>query len=314
MKIVFWGNGERGEACLDAVQKAGFDIPLVVLHPSNSSSPSSLFLKTKSLGLKYIAPENPNSEDVIDRLASLKPDLFVMAGYGKIHGPDLIAIPKKMAINLHAGRLPDFRGSSPLNWALIRGETSVTLSIIKVDTGVDTGDILAEKKFGIDGHTTIRDLHIKANKYFPELLLQTLRKIEKNNFRPLRRQDKKKGAYYPLRFPDDGVIFWDMLTHDQIHNRVRALTRPYPLAFTYFQGRRIDLLASELNEKTFYGEPGRIYLKTSRGLLVCAQDRCLWITDAVFSDNGKSLYEAVRRYDTLATVRDTVLRLQYENK
>ncbi len=309
MKIVFWGNGTRGEKCLQAIVSAGFDVACVVLHPSKGK-PSALFHEAQQLGLNIVTPDDPHAPDVVSQLKSLNADVFVLAGYGKIIDARLIDIPKKMTINLHAGKLPEYRGSSPLNWALINGQSSVTLSVIKVDPGVDSGDVLVEKRIPVNTKTTIRDVHDKANVCFPQLLSGILEKLSKNKKIPVRKQDPKKAGYYPLRFPEDGIILWDTLTHMQIHNRIRALTEPYPMAFTYFNGRRVNLLASEIYEKQFFGEPGRIYLKTSRGLLIGAQDRCLWITSAVFADNGKPLADEVKRYDSLATVRGAVAQWQ----
>jgi methionyl-tRNA formyltransferase len=98
-----------------------------------------------------------------------------------------------------------------------------------------------------------------------------------------------------------------MFTSRQVHNYIRALTEPYPCAFTYFEGRRVNLLSSELYDYPYFGEPGRIYLKSKRGLLVCAKDRCLWIKDATFLDSGERLFDVARRYDKLSTVREVLM-------
>jgi len=138
------------------------------------------------------------------------------------------------------------------------------------------------------------------------MLLEVMAALDKGILKP-KEQKKGEGAYYPLRFPKDGVILWDQLTACQIHNRIRALTEPYPCAFTYFKGRKVRLLASEEYPQEYYGEPGRVYCKLNRGLLVCALDRCLLVTQAVFADDGTPLYDVVSRYDVLATVREAAM-------
>lgn len=306
MEIVFWGNGNRGVGCLQALHDNGYEVDLVVAHQGKKNewyaSVSELAAK---MGIKVIEPENPNDKETELFLKNCEVDVFVFAGYGKILKQNIIEIPKYMSINLHAGKLPEYRGSSPMNWALINGETSFTLTIIRLDAGVDTGDIILEKTFDISINGTIRDLHRIANDEFPSLLLKALVSIEDGSC-VLRPQDKANAAYYPLRFPDDGLILWDIYTAQQIHNRIRALTEPYPCAFTFFNGRKVRLLASELSEQNHFGEPGRVYRKTKEGLLVCARDKCLWIKKAKFDDNNEPLFEFISRYEKMATVRGTV--------
>ncbi|XGB40665.1 MAG: hypothetical protein LVT47_10205 [Cyanobacteria bacterium LVE1205-1] len=219
-------------------------------------------------------------------------------------------IPKKMTINLHGGKLPKYRGSSPLNWALINDEHSFSLSIIKVDPGIDSGDILFEKTFPIGVNDTIEDLHAIANVEFPAMLVEVLKNIETDFCLP-RKQDKAAASYFPLRFPEDGLVLWDMLTDQQIHNTIRALTNPYPCAYTFFKGRRLKLIKSALHASAFLGEPGRVYQHSSdKGLLVAASNQCLWIKEAIFDDDKTSIFQSVQRYDSFLTIRNFILSQQ----
>lgn len=302
-RIVFFGNGIRGESCLKAMMNDKAAIVGVVLH---STVPSSLSAASEAFHLPVMAPEDPNDPVFSKSLADFQADLFVLAGYGKIFRGDILRLPKLMSLNLHGGLLPDYRGSSPMNWALINGERSFTLSVIKVDEGVDSGDVLVERTFPIDPNDTIVQLHEIANREFPPMLLEAISAVEKGALRP-RRQDPSKARYFPLRFPDDGFVLWDTLTADELHNRVRALTEPYPCAFTFYKGRKVLLLSSELTAAPFYGTPGRIYRLTQKGALVCAKDRCLWVTKAKFADTGEDALTALPRYGQLATVTGAVV-------
>ena len=305
MKIIYWGKGDKGVRCLEALHQAGHNISLVVTHPGTSQGwYGSVGDLAKKLNLESIAPDDPNMSEAQNVLRNKEADLFILSGYGKILKQETIDIPKMMTINLHSGKLPKYRGSSPLNWSLINDEKNFSLSIIEVDSGVDTGPILNEKTFDISETDTIRDLHNIANEQFPGMLLETLQKI-KNGSLKKRMQDKSEGSYYPLRFPDDGLIIWDTMTARQVHNRIRGLTEPYPCAFTYYQGKKIKLITSELYTPDFFGEPGRIYKKTARGLLVCAADKCLWINEAKYDDNTSALH-IVERYNKFATLRDSL--------
>lgn len=307
LRIVFFGKGTRGVRCLEALHGAGYAIARVVTHPDRPEAPSEVRLTAEGLGLPVVAPDDPNASEVVSEIMADKPDVVVLGGYGKILRSDLIGIARIACVNLHAGRLPAYRGSSPLNWALIRGETGFGLSIIEVDAGVDTGRLLAERTFPIGIDDTIADLHGVANRAFPEMLLEVLEGIARDGVCPIEKEGAEE-VYWPMRFPDDGGVLFDLYTAEQIHNRIRALTSPYPGAFTSYAGRRVALLRSELPRRITRGEPGRVYRVARQGLLVAASDRCLWIREAEFED-GTPLRDVVARYDRLATVREAALRV-----
>ncbi len=309
MKIVFWIKGERGIRCLRQVLDEKIAIDLLVLQPQPDTQWFQEASRIASAQkIEVIIPEDPNGPESERALRDRDADLFVLAGYGKILRRNILGIPKLMCLNLHGGRLPENRGSSPMNWALIKGQEAFGISIIRLSAGVDTGDVLIERRFPIRESDTIRDLHATANENFPEMLVEALRRLEDGSYQ-LTPQDAAHAGYYPLRFPDDGLVLWDMLTAREIHNRIRALTVPFPCAFTYYEGRRIHLIASRLRQSPFYGEPGRIYLKRKGELLVCGKDECLWITEAVFAKDGLPAHEGIRRYERLATVQGLAERM-----
>jgi methionyl-tRNA formyltransferase len=305
--VLFAGNKERGTTCLRALLERGHPVCAVIAHAGADEPirPGSVAELARQRGLPLFCPKDPNEPELIAELRSFRPELTVLAGYGPIVGPAFIELAPH-CINLHGGRLPQVRGSSPMNWALLHGHREFGISIIAVAPGVDAGDVLAERLFPIGADDTIADLQEVANAAFPPLLLEVVDAIAANAIRP-RRQDPAESAYYPLRFPEDGVVFWDQLTAKQVHDRVRALTDPYPGAFSFFGGRRVRLLRTQLTARPFYGEPGRIYRTTERGLLVCARDACLWLLRAVFEDDGSPVAGAARRYDKFATVQDLAL-------
>lgn len=314
MKYVFFGNGNRGLSCLEALTEAGYRMELAVAHPGGEESwYGSVAGKAKGLGIPLLQPEDPNAPEALAALRAADADLFILAGYGKILRADLIGIPRIMCINLHGGKVPRYRGSSPLNWALIAGDRSFSLSVLKVDAGVDSGEVLVQRTFPIAPTDTIRDLHATANGQFPSMLLEAVRLIEAGK-RDFPAQDPKEAGYYPLRFPDDGFILWDMLTAEQVLNRIRALTEPYPCAFTYLGGRRVKLVSARPARGGFFGEPGRIYRIAGNSALVSASDRCLWLDRAVVEPDGAELASVARRYESLATVRGMALEFYRAGK
>ena len=282
------------------------------MHPdAPATGANSVAAAAQHLGLYTLAPEDPNDRATVGALRELNADVFVLAGYGKILRQDVLDVPRMMSINLHAGHLPTHRGSSPLNWVLLNGETSFTLSVIRLSAEVDGGDVLQDRTFNIGPDDTIRDLHAIANEVFPKMLLDVLGQIRDGSLTP-HPQDPAQVAYYPLRFPADGLIVWDLLDAAQIHNSIRALTEPYPCAYTYYGNRKVKLISSSLPDRDCFGEPGRVYRKSGGRLLVCARDKCLWINEAVCEGDGTPLFDVIQRYDELATVRHAV-RQHYES-
>ncbi len=308
MRLVLWANGARGAACLDALLRAGRRPELLLVHDGPPSAAVRRLLSTADrIGIDTLAPPDPNAPDVEDAVRAAAPDVMVLAGYGRILGPAVLAAASGLTVNLHAGRLPQYRGSSPMNWALIRGERSFSLSIIEVDAGVDTGDVLLERSYPIGSDDTIVDLHAIAEREFPMMLLEALGHVERGTL-SRRRQDPDEAHYFPLRFPDDGLVLFDALTAREIHNRIRALRPPYPGAFSYYDGRRVTLVRSELTDRVTIGEPGRAYRVGQGGALVCASDRCLWIREAVFADDESPALPQVFRYGRFATLREAAAR------
>ena len=297
MRLVFAGHNPRGVSTLRALLEAGHEILLVLVHPPAASDPVEA--AAHEAGIAVEASANINNPALAERIGALAPEAVVLAGYGQIVQEPLLSLAPHGCLNLHAGKLPEYRGSSPLNWVLINGETEFTLSVTQLDAGVDTGDLLAEESFPIGPDDTIAELHRVATEAFPRLLLGVLERLAAGTARR-RAQDSAAAAYYPLRFPEDGLLLWDQLTAEQAHNRIRALTDPYPGAFTFHGRRRLRVLASRRAELPFHGEPGRVYRVTPSGLLVCAADRSLWL-ERVEEETGADALATVARYDRLVT-------------
>lgn len=313
MKMLFAGNKQRGISCLNAIMSAGHDIVGVIANPDLSDHINIFSEYVKKKDLLLLNPSNINQRRFIENIRLLSPDLIILAGYSQIVGEDFIHSASLGCINLHAGKLPQYRGSSPMNWAIINGEREITLSIIRVDIGVDTGDVLLEKTFSISDSDTIANAQKKADSLFPEMLISVINNLQEGEL-CVRKQDPSAASYYPLRFPDDGLIIWDQFTAIEIHNRIRALTSPYPCAFTFLGEERVKLISSSLTRMNYYGEPGRVYRVNDHGLLVCALDKCLWIHSAFFECNEASIFDKIKRYDKFVTMRDTIGQLLMRSK
>ncbi len=295
MKIIFFTNSQRGILCINHIKNI-FNIDKVI-----STNKFKKYIDPK---IYLNCPKNINSENFIKKIKNLNPDVIISAGFSEIFSKHFINSVSSSWLNLHAGSLPEMRGSSPLNWSLIKGLNHTKINIIKVSKEVDAGDILSTKKIKININSTIEDLHIEANKFFPKMLENVLKKINSKKINGIKQSSSY--SYYPRRFKEDGFVIFDQNTANQVHNKIRALSDPYPNAFTFFGKKKIHLKKSNLLKNNYYGEPGRIYQIDGSRILVCALDHSLWIyTDYRFKKTD--------RYKRLATINQLALRF-YENK
>ncbi len=170
--------------------------------------------------------ENVNGSNFLSEMRNLTPDLFIVAGFPQIFKKPLLEVPKFGVWNCHAGPVPEYRGGSPLNWQIIDGKSVLGVSLLKMDEGIDTGEVISQAKFALLPDETIADAHRKTNELFAELVLDALRNFDKLAPRP----QVGPSAYRPQRSDEDGEIdlSWPA---DTICDFVRALTHPYPGAW-----------------------------------------------------------------------------------
>ena len=281
LDIVYFGNGKRGVICLKHLLENGKKIVLVVVHPEDFDPHPTKWNETvkhtaESKGIPVFAPKNINSPESISKLLEYQPDLMVIGGYGQILTQRVIDIPREGTLNLHGGLLPRYRGSSPINWAIINGEKTGGCTVIFIDDGIDTGDIVTQEKFDIGIDDTALDIQKKTFRIFPRLLLSSINDIENNTVNRLK-QDESKAFYYHRRTPADGIIDWSSMSALQVHNKVRALTHPYPGAFTHHEGRKLLIWRTSLLHEDIRGIPGRVAFRRENGVVVIAKDRGLLV-------------------------------------
>jgi len=273
--IVIFLNGDRGKAVLKVLIQAGYDV-IAVVTPLNVD-PRALQPTIKDSACAHLTISNVNDPDSIDQLASLQPSIFIIAGFSSIFSPALLAVPRFGTLNLHAGKLPEYRGGSPLNWQLINGEPRAGISVIQADVGIDTGRVLAEKFIPIDSETTISDLHQKANALFPKVVLDALACIERGESgRP---QLEHLARYWHQRSDADGKISFREMTASQADLMVRALTRPYLGAWCFYQNKVLRIFAVKIPSFVLRGVPGRVCFIQGTGPYVVCGDRAILLTD-----------------------------------
>lgn len=274
MKIVYAGNNQRGIECLKALNDSRHDIIYAIAQSGENGWYSSIHKTAENLRIPFSIEDKPNNPEFLKKLESLKPDLTVMCGYSKIVCKKFREIPKNGCINLHASALPFYRGAAPLNWALINGEKEIGLSIYEVNDGVDTGPIIAQEKFSVGLEDTIKDVLKKTLEIYPKMLLRVCDDFERGIIEK-KLQNLNEGSYFTKRFPKDGEINWETMTDLQIHNLVRALTKPYPGAFFYQNNKimKTYVWETELEKRDFFGIPGRVAKKEGNDIIVIAKNR-----------------------------------------
>jgi methionyl-tRNA formyltransferase len=215
MRIIFIGTGEIGLLSLQALVKSpDHSVLAVVTQPDKpvgrqlKLSPSPVKEEAFRLHLKIFQPEKIGAAPSIAQLRYLNPDIIVVAAYGQILPKDVLNLPRYGCLNLHTSLLPKYRGASPIHSAIAAGEKESGVTIMWMDEGLDTGDILMQQAVGLRRHETAQTLHDRLAKIGAELLLKSLPLVETGNA-PRSKQDKSKATLTKKLTKENGHIDWD---------------------------------------------------------------------------------------------------------
>jgi methionyl-tRNA formyltransferase len=212
-------------------------------------------------------PEKIRSPEARDLLQRLAPDCIVIIAYGQIIPASLLQIPKLGWINLHASLLPKYRGAAPINWVIANGETQTGLTTMRIDAGMDTGDMLLQEEIGIAPEETATELAESMAEAGAPLMLETLRGIAEGKLAP-HPQNNDEATYAPLLKKEDGRIDWNRPAQE-IYNRMRGFA-PWPGAYTSFRGQTCHLWAEPFSLRTLTGgAPGTIFREDTQILIAC---------------------------------------------
>lgn len=238
--IVFIGGRDRGLKCIDVLIKMGEQLSYIFCLKEDAWEKEKYSKQIKTLANKLSIPikitKSIKDED-ISILRELKPILIIVMGWRTIIPAEVLNIPERGVVAVHESLLPKYRGFAPINWAIINGEKVSGVTLFYLDEGVDSGDIVAQRKISIRSTDTGFMLYQKTKIASVEILLDYLESLKKGTA-PRIKQNEKEATYTCSRIPEDGQIIWDDSTKD-IYNLIRALSDPYPGAFTYYQGKKI---------------------------------------------------------------------------
>ena len=284
MRIVFIGTGEIGVPTLRALQKSEHELGRVVTQPDKpvgreqkiTAPPikKALIAGGPNAGpAQTLQPARIKDREAINQIRALAPDVIVVMAYGQILPRAVLEIPKIACLNLHASLLPRWRGAAPIQAAIAGGDREAGMTVMYMDEGLDTGDILLQRKIDISPSETGATLHDRLAQIAPEALLESLRLLAAGNA-PRIPQDQALATYAPKLNRETGRLNWNESV-EAIERKIRAYN-PWPGAFTEFSGRNLKIFAASIVD--LRGKPGEI-LRKDRELVVATSDRALSLTD-----------------------------------
>ncbi len=239
MRAVVLAYHDIGCVGIEELLRNGIEIAAVFTHtddPQENLWFHSVAELAANHNIPVFAPDDINHPLWVRRIRDMAPDILFSFYYRHLVKPAILGIPPVGCLNLHGSLLPKYRGRCPANWVLINGETETGVTLHHMTAGPDAGDIVSQKKVAISDDDTARSLHEKLAQASRELLSEILPRI-RNGTAPRVPQDAAQATYYGGRRPADGEIDWTQMPH-QIRNLVRAVTRPYPGAFSYVGDRK----------------------------------------------------------------------------
>ncbi len=259
MRLVFLGTPEFAVPTLERTVEAGHQVLAVLTQPDRArgrgqhEAAPPVKQAALRLGLPVYQPERVRRPEAVEYLRSLAADAMVVVGYGQIIPQSVIDLARLGIINVHASLLPAYRGAGPIQWAILNGETRTGVTTMRIDAGLDTGDMLLKAETGVGPEETAVELGRRLAGMGADLLVKTLRGLEAGTIVP-EKQDPDRATYAPLLKKEDGRIEWT-LSAAAIHNRVRGL-QPWPGAYTTLRGQLLHLWKAR--PLAGAGAPGRI--------------------------------------------------------
>jgi len=279
MRIAFIGTGEIGVPTLYALQKSEHDLVGIVTQPDKPVGREQKItpppIKTALAGSKVpiFQPAKIKEPNAIERIRALAPDVIVVMAYGQILPSAVLAIPRVACLNLHASLLPRWRGAAPIQAAIAAGDRETGITVMYMDEGLDTGDILVRRKIDILASDTGGSLHDRLAESAPNALFESLGLLALGQAQRIT-QDKKFATYAPKLDRESGRINWNEPA-EVIERKIRAY-HPWPSAFTQFKNQKLKVFTASI--ANLRGRPGEI-LRRDTELVIAASDAALSLTE-----------------------------------
>ena len=271
MKVIFMGTPDFASGILREIHEAGCEVALVVTQPDKQKGRGKAYSfppvkeAALDLGLEVFQPERIRNEENIEYLKKYEPDLIVVAAFGQILPKEILEMPSHCCLNVHASLLPKYRGASPIQQAIINGDKATGVTIMKMDEGLDTGDIFLQEEVPIADDETGGSLFDKLEVTGRKLITKAISKIEDGSatFTP---QNNKEATYTRIIKKQDGEIDFTM-NAKAIERLIRGMT-PWPSAYTYLDGKMLKVWKAEHFEENSGKSSGTIFKANKEGIFV----------------------------------------------
>src|SRR5690625_365002 len=276
------GTPDFSVPILQNLVQSDYEIVLVVTQPDRPKGRKRILTPSpvKEEAIKHNIPvfQPEKLRDHYEEIIAYEPDLIITAAYGQLLPKELLEAPQYGSINVHASLLPELRGGAPIHYAILQGKKETGITIMYMVEKLDAGDILTQEKVTIDDTDDVGILHDKLSKVGASLLLTTLPKLFAGELTPIKQDDTKATFAANIR-RDQEKIDWDK-TNLEVYNQIRGL-RPWPGAFTTYDGNTMKIWRGELDSQTYEGQPGEIVKIIDREsfVVVCGNQMGIRLTE-----------------------------------
>ena len=273
LRVVFCGTPQFAVPALKKLLSLPeFEIPAVFTQPDrprgrgNEISFSPVKEVAAAAAMPVYQPEKIRAPEIEEQLRGLAPDVVVIIAYGQIIPRRLLPIPRLGWINLHASLLPNYRGAAPIAWAIANGESVTGNTTMRIDAGMDTGELLLQQELTIGPEETAPELAGRLSETGAELMVETLRGLQSGKLNS-RQQDHSAATYAPILKREDGRIDWTRPAQE-IYNRMRGF-EPWPGAYTEFRGQSCHVRGRPVSKEVSRETPGMLVLERGKLLVTC---------------------------------------------
>ncbi|AKB17610.1 methionyl-tRNA formyltransferase [Methanosarcina sp. WWM596] len=285
INTIFFGNNGLILDCL--IENS--NVKSVFCQPLEKSNVNRIKITetTDKSFIPFHEPDRIELYNYIDYIKDSNPDLIVVCGYKYIIRNEIFNIPRFKSINIHPSYLPYYRGQHVVNWAIANGENETGVTIHFVDKGIDTGDIIVQKKIPILFEDSANTLHYRIYHEACELLKYVLNTISSGKVLQAEKQDDSKASYFRPRTPENGIIDWNR-DGIEIYNLIRALVKPWPGAYGYIKGKKIIFWGAQFEaDSSNYSSLGEIIASSDSNFIISVKGGKLSIDNyAVLDKNG----------------------------
>ncbi|MEU4657448.1 methionyl-tRNA formyltransferase [Streptomyces sp. NPDC023723] len=273
MRVVMFGYQTWGHRTLQALLDSDHEVVTVVTHPKSEHAYEKIWSDSvadlaAAHGVPVVIRSRPDDDELVGLLEKADPDIIVANNWRTWIPPRVYALPRHGTLNVHDSLLPKYAGFSPLIWALLNGETEVGVTAHMMDEELDAGDIVLQRAVPVGPADTATDLFHKTVDLIAPVTIGALDRIAagQTEFTP---QDRSQASFFHKRAEDDIRIDWNWPAED-LHRLVRAQSAPYPAAFTFHKGRRLEILGAFVSRGRYGGTPGRVFYREGDGVVIVA--------------------------------------------